>query len=638
MKETLTPSLFRLTIIATIGLSLSGLIAYLPGFGALGSVDLEYIPMAPSTAISFIVLSISLYFQTKKLQLLNNLSKFVLLFFSFFVSAFGLLDIIGYYVDKDLNFEDSIFPDMGLLHNIPIARMSPSTGALFCIFGLALIFLILTISNNKRLSSRVGQLSGIVSTLGIIASTTFLLGYLYGTPLLYNQKTIPMALTTSLGFCFLGIGLIISLGSDFFPLNLFFTSSTQSLIARIFIPLISVALLVQGVLSKTLDVFFKLNDAIYSSTIVVLFILIAGVITNRLSKRIGNAIDKAEKLRETAEKQTKETQILLKSSIESPRDMIILAIDKNYKYLHFNDAHKISMLHAYNRTVDIGMSILDCISNDQDKNQLKSNYDRALAGESYNEIRVYGEQQKSYYETLFNPIINEDKEIIGVTAFAMDITDRKQAEEQIKASLKEKETLLHEVHHRVKNNMQVINSLLKLQSNNIEDQHVKNILKDSQNRVYAMSAVHETLHGSERLSEIDVKSYLTKITTSVFQTYSTDHRKVKLNSNVEDSLININKAYPLGLIINELISNSLKYAFPKEKEGEISVTMKRLDKELELIVMDNGIGMPDKLDWKNSSTLGLKLVRTLVENQLDGSIDMESNNGTKFTIKFNVET
>ncbi len=214
--------------------------------------------------------------------------------------------------------------------------------------------------------------------------------------------------------------------------------------------------------------------------------------------------------------------------------------------------------------------------------------------------------------------------------------EREQAEEQIKASLKEKETLLHEVHHRVKNNMQVINSLLKLQSNTIDDDHIKEILKDSQSRVYAMSAVHETLHGSDKLSEINLKTYLSRVTNSVFQTYSINHGKVKLNSDVEDSPISLNYAYPLGLIINELISNSLKYAFPEDRPGEITVSTKKTDTEIELVVMDDGVGIPEELDWKNAKSLGLKLVRTLVENQLDGSMDMQRKNGTKFTIKLNI--
>jgi two-component sensor histidine kinase len=103
-------------------------------------------------------------------------------------------------------------------------------------------------------------------------------------------------------------------------------------------------------------------------------------------------------------------------------------------------------------------------------------------------------------------------------------------------------------------------------------------------------------------------------------------------------MVDMEKVSPLGLIINELISNSLKYVFPDDREGEVSLSLKKQDKELELTIMDDGVGVPDNFDWKNPNTLGLKLVRTLVENQLDGTIDMESKNGTKFTIKFNIET
>jgi len=240
-------------------------------------------------------------------------------------------------------------------------------------------------------------------------------------------------------------------------------------------------------------------------------------------------------------------------------------------------------------------------------------------------------------QSIGNVIHNETDKLSKLVGTFQDITERKTVEEKIKATLKEKETLLHEIHHRVKNNLTVVSSLLKLQANGMDDERLKEALKESQNRIYAMSAVHETLHGSENLSEIDLKNYLSKITNSIFQTYSTDRGKVKLSCNLDDSQISLNQAYPLGLTINELISNSLKYAFPDDRKGEITVTMKNLDKQLELIVKDDGVGIPEELDWKNSKSLGLKLVKTLVENQLDGSIDMENKNGTKFTIKFNIE-
>jgi PAS domain S-box-containing protein len=190
-----------------------------------------------------------------------------------------------------------------------------------------------------------------------------------------------------------------------------------------------------------------------------------------------------------------------------------------------------------------------------------------------------------------------------------DITDRRQAEKQIKDSLREKETLIHEIHHRVKNNMNVVSSLLKLQENSIEDDQTKDILRDSRNRIFALSAVHETLHGSDNLSEIDLKKYLFKISTSVFQSSSIDPKKIKLKTDIEEISISVDQASPLGLIINELISNSVKYAFPDGREGEISVSIKKLGNKLELAIKDDGVGMPNKLNLKNANTLGLKLVR-----------------------------
>jgi PAS domain S-box-containing protein len=233
------------------------------------------------------------------------------------------------------------------------------------------------------------------------------------------------------------------------------------------------------------------------------------------------------------------------------------------------------------------------------------------------------------------PLISEGKNLLF--SIIHDITERKQAEEQIQVSLKEKETLLHEIHHRVKNNMQVISSLLELQKNTIEDKQVKEVLMESQGRVHAMAIVHETLHNSDSLSKIDLQTFLSILTSSIFQTYSIKPNKVSLINEVESIPISINQASPLGLIINELISNSLKYAFSNDSNGVISVSMKKIDNELSLIVSDDGVGMPEDLDWRNSDTLGLKLIRSLVESQLDGSIEMESINGTKFIINFNIE-
>ncbi len=207
---------------------------------------------------------------------------------------------------------------------------------------------------------------------------------------------------------------------------------------------------------------------------------------------------------------------------------------------------------------------------------------------------------------------------------------------RIKAE-KEKETLLYEIHHRVKNNMTVISSLLKLQADKVDNDEAKAALMDSQNRIQSMSAIHKTLYQSGNLSAVDMKTYLSSLAGAVAQSYSIG-KKVNLLVESKNVLIGAKQASPVGLIVNELITNSLKYAFPENQEGEIKISLQEIEDQIELEYIDNGIGIPEDFDWKNSKSLGLKLVRTLVENQLDGSIDLDTTKGPKFTIKFSIET
>jgi len=346
-----------------------------------------------------------------------------------------------------------------------------------------------------------------------------------------------------------------------------------------------------------------------------------------------------QKLEKEIIERRKAEEVLLKyERIISATSEHMSLLNQDYVYQAVNKSY----LEAHQKSLQeiIGYSVPDLLGVDAFESFVKEKLDLCLAGEEINYKDWFKFQKLGlrYMDVSYYPFFNADGEITGIVVSSHDITDSKRAEEQIKASLKEKQVMIDEIHHRVKNNMMVIISLLKLQSKNIKDDQMREILKASQSRVYAMSAVHETLHESENLSEIDLKKYLYKITDSIFQSSSIDTKKVELKNNIEAMLISINHASPLGLTINELISNSLKYAFPDGKKGKIDVSLKKLDKALELIVMDDGVGMPENFDWKNSSTLGLKLVRTLVENQLDGSIEMESKSGTKFTIKFNIES
>jgi two-component sensor histidine kinase len=204
---------------------------------------------------------------------------------------------------------------------------------------------------------------------------------------------------------------------------------------------------------------------------------------------------------------------------------------------------------------------------------------------------------------------------------------------QVVASLEEKKVLLSEIHHRVKNNLQIISSLLSLQTKYIKDENHREIFKDSQNRIRVMSSIHEKLYQSEDLAKIDFDHYIKDLASSLFRTYAIIDR-IALKTEIENVSLSINFAIPCGLILNELISNSLKYAFPEDNKGEIKVTLRCVEDKVELLVSDNGIGMPEDLDFRNTESLGLQLVTNIVENQLHGQIKLNRTGGTEFQINF----
>jgi two-component sensor histidine kinase/HAMP domain-containing protein len=212
------------------------------------------------------------------------------------------------------------------------------------------------------------------------------------------------------------------------------------------------------------------------------------------------------------------------------------------------------------------------------------------------------------------------------------------AELQIQKSLSEKEVLLREVHHRVKNNMQVISSLLNFQTRHITDQHFIGMLNESQNRIKSMALIHEKLYRSSDLSKIDFKDYINSLAADLFKFYAVDADRITLKLHVDKIAFEIDTAIPCGLLINELLTNALKHAFPEKRRGEINISLR--EKEIaggiayDMIVSDNGVGIPEDFDITKTKSLGLQLIKTLVEHQLQGKLDLHRNNGTRFHISF----
>jgi PAS domain S-box-containing protein len=224
-----------------------------------------------------------------------------------------------------------------------------------------------------------------------------------------------------------------------------------------------------------------------------------------------------------------------------------------------------------------------------------------------------------------------EAKVIGILR---DVTERKQTEERIKTSLREKDVLLREIHHRVKNNMQIISSLLRLQSRLVKDSKMVEMFKESQNRIRSMALIHEKLYQTDDLSRINFAEYIRSLTVHLFHTYRVNPNIVKMNTEVEEVYLSINKAIPCGLVINELVSNALKHAFPDSKKGEIQIKLySNRQNRTKLVVSDDGIGLPENLNIQEPETLGLQLVNDLVK-QIEGTVKLDRSEGTTFYISF----
>lgn len=219
-----------------------------------------------------------------------------------------------------------------------------------------------------------------------------------------------------------------------------------------------------------------------------------------------------------------------------------------------------------------------------------------------------------------------------------DITDIKRTEEQIKASLKEKEALLQEIHHRVKNNMQIISSLHSLQAQQIKNKKILETFKTTQDRIKSMALIHERLYRSRDLASVDFAEYVESLTAYLSSSYGISPQKIRVDIDIKDVSLDINTAVPCGLIINELVTNSLKYAFPGRKKGEIRIAARPINNtEIELTVSDNGVGIPRNVDIQKADSLGLHLVCLLAKEQLHGQIQVERTKGTCFRIRMRMK-
>jgi PAS domain S-box-containing protein len=335
----------------------------------------------------------------------------------------------------------------------------------------------------------------------------------------------------------------------------------------------------------------------------------------------------ADKERESLLERDRAAQEQVRNILESISDGFY-ALDRQWRYTYVNQ--RAARLARRPREELIGSNIWET-------------FPHAVGQKDYGELqRAAAEQVPAHFENYYAPFdLWYETEAYpspnGLSVFVRDVTERKRAEEQLRASLREKEVLLKEIHHRVKNNLQVISSLLSLKAGTIKDRETLQIFKECQSRVRSMALLHEKLYQSGDLASIDFSAYVRELAATLFGSYGVEPGNISLEVCAPGILLGIDSAVPCGLIVNELVSNCLKHAFPGGRPGEIRIELVRRDdnnlNKLVLRVSDNGVGLPEDIDFENLGSLGLRIVRTLTE-QLNGALEFDNSGGTQFTISF----
>ncbi|MFW9990167.1 MAG: histidine kinase dimerization/phosphoacceptor domain -containing protein [Candidatus Odinarchaeota archaeon] len=337
-------------------------------------------------------------------------------------------------------------------------------------------------------------------------------------------------------------------------------------------------------------------------------------------------------VRDSAEKELRESEEKYRMLTE--QSLLGTLIISNERIIFANKGISNILGFSINELLSWNLKTITQHIHPKDLQMIIENYNKLISNKIssfQSEIRMKKKDDSYLYIRQYLKTIQfKEKDALYINI--IDISEQKKNELLLESSLAEKEILLKEIHHRVKNNLQIISSLLLLQEQYVKDERILHIFKDFQSRIKVMALIHHTLYNSENLNKIYLSKYIKDLVNNLFKAYSANSEQIKLELNIENINFSLDKAMACGLIINELVSNSLKHAFSKKESGKIIVTLKEdKNKRIMLDVYDNGTGFPEDIDYKKSDTLGLKLISTITK-QMDGTISIGKNNGTHITI------
>ncbi len=587
---------------------IGGWIFNIPFFqGAIGSL----VPTRLNTAFLFLIMGIMAYLLNKnssneKIRLLGSITGILIL-------IFGFITIMEYVLGIFLPLDNV------LLASQPEAITRPR----FLSSINILLFGIIILLFSRPMEIAKGQIlcvtTGLISYLGLL---TFLIGLGNSSNIFIYNQMAPLSsfLHLALSLSFIGI----------FPkegiIKIFHQEAYGGYMSRYLIPASVIIISVTGLFIVVLEQ-LKIFTEQFGLVLLIIFTL---AFTFFLILRYANRINRFHMARIASENRIIKMEKFFEDIIEGIVDGILVT-DSSNKIIYLNQGMKeifqVESGDLLNKNFLKDPSILNFINIEENYLQVVKNLKPAFV----NSIKVTNTRDNVFVSGWIIPQIENGK-FNGAILTTSDVTAVKEAETVLEASLKEKELLLAEIHHRVKNNMQIISSLLRLQSSRLDDETVQNILTDSQNRIKSMAMVHESLYLSENFASINMFHYINKLIRGLQSTYQMG-AYLEFEVESEEIELEIEMAIPVGLIINELVTNSIKHGFSPDKNGKITVHFKRAGLEYELIVKDNGVGFDQDLKFKDSPSLGMELVHALTD-QLDGVLKFNGDNGTCVNIQF----
>jgi PAS domain S-box-containing protein len=337
------------------------------------------------------------------------------------------------------------------------------------------------------------------------------------------------------------------------------------------------------------------------------------------------------------QRQTLEQTAKIESIFNSTENIMMWTIDHNYEITALNTNFIAKMKESFDEAVEKRNNIMSMLKRHVDEDfyqgQLQAFTNGFKGRPQQFELPLKNKNgQTMWWQCFLNPVHVNGK-FQELSCLVYDNTDRKEIDRKIRDSLKEKEVLLKEVHHRVKNNLQVISSILNLQSSYVDDPKTLEILRESQQRIKSMSFIHETIYRTSDFSRLEFMDYLRTIISNLIQSYRSGKTRVDFISEMQSVALNLDQAIPCGLIVNELVSNSLKYAFKGREQGKLTVRLNEEDGDVMLAVIDDGVGLPADFAFEKNNSLGIQLVYALLD-QLDATVKVTQTEGTQFFISF----